>query len=124
MTAAAWAICAAFGLALTYIIHKGLVWVFYLAIMHLQEARDAGKLTERGALWGRRALAVGLVIDASFNLTWACAEFLDIPHELLVTDRLKRYKNDPNVKPWRLQKTNAYALDLLDPFDPSGKHIK
>lgn len=123
MTPAVWGIIAGVVLALTYITHKGLLLVFFLAIMHLRDMRDAGKLTERGTRWGKRILAVGYVLDGAFNLTWACVEFLDFPHELTVTYRLKRYKYGANVKPWRVAKANAYARDFLDPADSKGPHV-
>lgn len=123
MNHAAWTVCAVFGLALTYIIHKGLLLVFFLAIMHLRDMRDAGKLTERGTRWGKCILAVGYFLDGAFNLTWACVEFLDIPRELTVTYRLKRYKHGANVKAWRVAKAEAYARDFLDPADSKGPHV-
>jgi len=124
MIAALWWFAGAF---CAWETHRFLLWVFFDAAMRLEETRDAGHLTPRGERWGKTAVYIGLVLDLTYNWSWAIVEFLDIPREALVTYRLKRYKYGTTTQPpatgWRLAKTEAYAVDLLDPNDPSGKHV-
>jgi hypothetical protein len=122
-----------------------LLWVFYLAVMHLQEARDAGRIKPESLSLAKVVLYIGLFIDCAYNMTWATLIYLDPPREFLVTQRLKRYKYGYNtyrlmrdeegrirlfrvfvmstVTGWRLQLTEWFALVLLDWADPSGKHV-
>ncbi len=99
-----------------------LLWLFYIAVMNLQRARDAGTLTRPAYYLGLPILYAGLVIDFLVNvfvLTWL---FLDLPKEFLVTSRLQRYVNGSNG--WRKSLAIWFAVNLLDVFDPSGRHIK
>lgn len=103
------------------------LWVRYLAVMHLQEVRDAGLIHQDAVILAKTVLYTGLLADVLYNLTWAMVLFLDPPRELLVTTRLKRYKYGANGSPpetgWRLRRTDWFAEILLDDYDPSGKHV-
>lgn len=97
------------------------LWVFYLAVMNLKRAKDAGTLS-RPALWlGTPILFIGWVLDFVSNVLPFSLLFLDIPRETLVTARLKRYAYGPNG--WRKRFALWFADHILDDFDPSGKHI-
>lgn len=97
-----------------------LLWLFYLAVMNLKAAREAGKLHRVARLMGVPILAVGYALDVFVNVVVATVAFMDLPRELLLTGRLKRYKGQDN---WR-GKVSAFMADvLLDDFDPSGKHV-
>ena len=98
------------------------LWIFYLAVMNLKRARDAGSMT-RTALWfGYPVLFAGLLCDLFVNVVIATLIFADLPRELTVTRRLKRYVTTrPGT--WRANAAAWFALNLLDSFDPSGKHV-
>lgn len=100
-------------------------WFFYLAIMNLKRARDAGTLSKTALRLAYPGFVVGLLLDVLSNLV-LCFLMLDIPRELLVTSRLKRYVN--TRRSGRIHRYRRFlavwAADmLLDDFDPSGKHI-
>jgi hypothetical protein len=96
------------------------LWVFFLAVMSLQTARDLHKLTPWNTRIGYSVLAIGYVLDALTNLVIATVLFAEIPQELTVSSRIKRHCNGPDS--WR--KTNACWIrdHLLAPFDPTGRH--
>lgn len=98
------------------------LWVFYLAVMNLKRAKDAGTIP-RTALWfGYPVLLAGLLIDLFVNVFVATVIFLDLPRELTMTARLKRYvREQPGT--WRASVAVWFAANLLDAFDPSGKHV-
>lgn len=97
------------------------LWVFYLAVMNLARAKRAGTLS-KPALWlGTPVLLAGYVLDFLTNVLVCTVVFLDLPRETTVTARLKRYAAGPDG--WRLSVTLWLADDLLDDFDPSGKHV-
>jgi hypothetical protein len=97
------------------------LWILYLAVMNLQRARDSGKLTKSAYYLGLPILYTGLLIDFLVNIFILSFIFIDLPKEFLVTSRLKRYVN--NKSGWRKKLAIWFALNLLDSFDPSGKHI-
>jgi len=98
------------------------LWLFYLAVMNLKRAKDAGTIS-KVALWcGYPILFVGLALDLFVNVFVATVVFIDFPSELTVTARLKRYARDePGT--WRAVASQWFATYLLDVFDPSGKHV-
>lgn len=98
------------------------LWLFYLAVMNLKRAKDAGTLP-RAALWaGYPILFAGLLLDLLVNLIVATVVFFDWPKELTVTARLKRYvRTMPDS--WRAKAAQWFAVHFLDTFDPSGRHI-
>lgn len=127
-----------------YLLDTGLLWLAYLAVMRLQEVRDAGKLPPDIVPIATAALYFGLAVDLVYNWTWAIAVYCDVPRELLVTQRLERYKYGRayrlqrtgrcrwsfvrvDIAPatgWRLARTDWNATNMLDPFDPSGQHLR
>lgn len=96
------------------------LWVFYLAVMHLQEARDAGRIPKFAYPPAVATLTVGLVLDFVINVLPLSIAFLEFPKERTVTARLKRHKYDTD---WRGKVARWVAAQLLDPFDPSGRHV-
>lgn len=98
------------------------LWIFYLAIMNLKGARDRGKLTGVAYYMGLPMLAIGYFLDALSNFTVMWLLFWEVPHEWLVTDRLSRHIHDPDS--WRKKLAMWFGYNLLDPFDPSGQHLK
>ena len=104
------------GFALAYTL-----WIFYLAVMNLQRARDAGALTGWAYRLGLPVLYVGLVIDFLTNILVLTVIMLEFPREYLVTARLTRLARAGG---YRQVVAQWLAVNLLDAFDPSGKHIK
>ena len=114
---AAAAVFTAWALTVLYVL-----WLFYLAVMNLKRAKDAGTLTRTALFFGRPILFVGLLLDLVANLLVATVVFVDMPDELTVTARLKRYvREQPGT--WRGRLAAWFAAEMLDTFDPSGKHI-
>lgn len=105
---------AAFGLSYA-------LWIFYLAVMNLKRVKDAGKLGKVARILGTPVLLVGLVLDFVVNVVPFTLIFLELPRETTVTARLKRHKRESTG--WRLRRTDWFASELLDDFDPSGVHI-
>lgn len=102
------------------------LWLLYLAVMNLKRSKDAGTIP-RTALWlGYPILIVGLLVDWLVNVIVFTVLFMDLPGTAteLVTGRLKRYAYNINHMGSKRQKAaHWFAAHLLDPFDPSGKHI-
>lgn len=96
------------------------LWIFYLAVMGLKRARNAGLLNKTAVVLGYPVLIVGYVLDALANIFVMTFVFVEIPQELTVTARLKRHIK--TSQGWRLRAAHWF-VPLLDPFDPSGRHI-
>lgn len=102
------------GLGITYAL-----WIFYLAVMNLKRAKDAGLLTNTAKALGYPILIVGYILDCFVNFTVMTVLLLEIPQETTVTARLSRHNQGTG---WR-KSIAAWAEPLLDPYDPSGNHI-
>lgn len=99
------------------------LWVFYLAVMNLKRAKDAGQLSTTARIFGTPVLVIGYLLDAFVNTTLMTLVLLEMPRwprEVLVTDRLIRHYRESQG--WRL-KVVLWFKPLLDPYDPTGKHI-
>jgi hypothetical protein len=96
------------------------LWLLYLAVMSLKRAQDAGMLHKTARVLGTPILLIGYVLDALVNIFILTLILVEIPEELTVTSRLKRHIK--NSTDWRLG-VACWFIPLLDPFDPSGKHI-
>jgi len=104
------------GLSATYAL-----WIFFLAVMNLARAKDAGQLTATAKALGYPVLIVGYLLDCFVNVTVMTLLLLEIPQETTVTSRLSRHLEEGSG--WRYE-IAAWAAPLLDPYDPSGKHLK
>ena len=107
--------------ALFALLSMYVLWIFYLAVMNLKRARDNGSLTRVALFLGFPIAYLGLFIDFLVNVLILPVLFLDLPKEWLVTSRLIRYWDGEDG--WRKDLAHWYAVNLLDTFDPSGKHI-
>ncbi len=96
------------------------LWVFFLAVMRLQQVRDTVGLTFWCKVFGYPVLFVGLALDFLCNVFVLSLVLLEIPKEGTVTARLKRHNQGPDG--WR-KSVAKWAEQLLDRFDPSGDHI-
>ena len=97
-----------------------LLFVFFLAVMSLQSARDRGTLTLWGLRFGMTALVVGYLIDAAVQFTVASFLWMELPKELTVSKRVKRLINEGSG--WRKTLAEWFRDHLLKPFDVTGKH--
>lgn len=104
------------GLALYLIIF----WYAYILVMGLYRANLDNRLNKFTFILALPALAAGYVMDIITNIFIASFIFLEPPKELLVTARLQRYIKGPVT--WRRDRALWICTNLLDYFDPSGKH--
>lgn len=97
-------------------------WYLYLIVMGLYRAHLAKRLSKFALVLGAPAIAVGFAVDVLAQYTVASVFFKELPRkgEHLVTDRLQRYMKQG--KGWRYVKAKVLCEQLLDPFDPTGKH--
>ena len=96
------------------------LWVLFLAVMSLDRANRAGKLTWVCKPFAYALLAIGLLVDLLLQIALSIP-FLDMPREFTVSERLTRFKNMGSG--WRCTVAVWFAEHFLDPFDPRGKHI-
>jgi hypothetical protein len=96
------------------------LWIFYLAVMNLKRAKHALLLHKSAVVLGTPVLIVGYLLDAFANVFVFTVLLLEMPQELTVTARLKRHIKESTD--WR-SGVASWFIPLLDPFDPSGKHI-
>lgn len=97
------------------------VWAWYLSVMHLASARDAGRLTPAAKALGYPWLALGLAVDAVFNAVHGTVLFAELPREVLFTSRVTRLSARAD---WRGRLARWICTQLLDPFDPAGRHCR
>lgn len=105
--------------AIAFILLMPVMWVLYLAVMHLDTARRRKALTPAAKVVGYPILFVGLAFDVLFNLWWGSIMFVELPREWLFTDRVSRWNDDNG---WRGTIAKWICSELLDPFDPRGRH--
>lgn len=95
-----------------------LCWILYLAIMHLAEHFDGlhpfAKFNAYCII-----LPVGYFFDLILNVLM-CAVFLRLPRDWLFTGTLKRMINTETG--WRVGVSGWICTNLLNAFDPKGKH--
>lgn len=91
-----------------------------LASMALIRAKSEGALSTSAKVLGYPVVGVGLALDFALNMTVFAVLFVDPPREKLVTARLRRLSAN---KGWRGKMARWFAAELLDPFDPSGRHV-
>jgi hypothetical protein len=92
-------------------------WALYLAIMNLARVRD--QLHPVAKVHAYLLLFVGYPMDAILNLVF-CLVIWRRPRDLLFTGTLKRTLN--NEDGWRETVAAWVCRNLLDQFDPKGKH--
>lgn len=98
------------------------LWIFYLAVMNLMRARDAGTLTKTAKFLGMPIMYFGMLIDFIVNIFVMTVLFMELPREYMVTARLSRHLQDSSG--YRLIVAQWFCHNLLDAFDPSGCHCK
>lgn len=105
---------------ISLIVYLLLFWYAYILVMGLYRANLEGRLNKFTFVLALPALIVGLLMDFLANVFIATVVFMELPQELLVTARLQRYMKGPVN--WRRDRANWICTNLLDYFDPSGKH--
>lgn len=103
------------GVGSTYVL-----WIFYITVMGLKRAKEAGMLSPTAKALGYPVLIVGYILDCFVNVFVMTPLLIELPQETTVTARLKRHNRESIG--WR-KAVATWAEPLLDPFDPSGKHI-
>ena len=98
-----------------------LLWVHYVAVMHLKHLRGEHKLTGAVTVMGYLALGVGLLIDLVVHLVVGSVLFLELPAwgEWTLSGRLWRLSNGLHDT-WRRRLALAIRRGLLDQIDPEG----
>lgn len=97
-----------------------LCWVLYLAIMNLAEHRNRLHPVAKFHAYFV-ILPVGYVVDAMLNLL-VCAIFMRVPRDWLLTGTLKRMQNTEPSGSWREATAAWICENLLNQFDPKGRH--
>lgn len=96
------------------------LWVLFLAVMNLAEAKTAGTL-KGFALWaGYPVLAIGLAVDLLVQVGPASLLWMELPRELTVSGRVSRLVQSGSG--WRKSLAEWFRDTLLKPFDRSGGH--
>lgn len=95
------------------------LWIHFLAVMALLDARNRGVLTVAAKVPGYPVLGVGLVLDFLGNLL-ASFLFLEPPLELTVSSRIARHCTESTG--WRQSVALWIRANWLKPFDRSGGH--
>ena len=95
------------------------LWVFFLAVMNLARADQAGTLPRTSFILGVPLLTVAYVLDVAINQTLGTVLLLDMPREWTLSERLERLKSGAD---WRGIAANAVLRCILAPFDPTGGH--
>ena len=101
------------------------LWVFwyaYILVMGIYRAHLSKRLGRFATIMALPAVVVGYALDIAANLTIATVFFLELPCEFTVTHRLRRYMQYPMQRTWRGVAAVWVCHNLLDVFDPDGKH--
>jgi hypothetical protein len=96
------------------------LWILYVFVMALKRAKNAGLLSKTAKFFGTPVLITGYLLDAFVNVFVMTLVLLEPPRELTVTARLKRHIK--TSQGWRLR-VALWFVSLLDPYDPSGRHV-
>lgn len=95
----------------------GFTWFWYLAVMHLKHNKD--KINSSAKFFGYPWILFAYITDVLFNWIVGTILFIEIPKEFLFTARVSRHIKNSG---WRYRLAVFFCKNLLDPFDPSGKH--
>lgn len=103
------------------VLYLWVFWYAYILVMGLYRAQLQGRLKGAVFVLALPAVILGYLMDIVCNLTVAWILFLDPPRELMVTLRLRRYIAEQPTK-WRGKLATWVCHNLLDYFDPTGRH--
>ena len=97
------------------------LWAGYLAVMWIKKHRarlEQGNKLELALAWIVTIFFV--LLDFVYNTIVGTAMFRELPREGLFTARLKRHRKESSG--WRLNLANWICEELLNKYDPGGKH--
>ena len=99
------------------------LWPLYVFCMAMLKARTEGKTTVFAWTLAFPLVITAIALDISLNYTVFSVLTWDFPKkgEYTFSQRLERLVQDSG---WRGKLSRWLALSLLDPYDPSGRHIK
>jgi multisubunit Na+/H+ antiporter MnhB subunit len=98
-------------------------YLLYILVMGIYRAHLNKQLKWFHWVFGAwAAVLVGLVFDVVANVFVAPFFFRQRPYEWLVTTRLKRYLNNPETHIHNKILAQWVCSELLDLFDPNGRH--
>lgn len=95
-------------------------WALYIFTMGLYRAKLSHRLKGLSLVLAAPFVAVAFTLDFLAQMTVFTLVFRELPQELLVTGRLRRYMRGPDT--WRRRWADYLCHHLLDPFDPTGGH--
>jgi hypothetical protein len=98
-----------------------LYWCF-AAIANFERMDQNNKMTITAWILALPIIVFGIVLDWYLNLTFVSFLMLDPFHFGTVSQRMKKYNEDDKEYEWR-KKFAEWLKPLLDPLDPSGRHI-
>lgn len=110
---------------ITLLIILGLLyamWIFYVAVMHLDKIHSEQGLNLPSKILGYPLLVVAFTLDVLLNWIVFTVLFLELPKELTISHRLKRI-NRRDTKGYRKWLIVHIFEPLLDGFDKRGNHI-
>lgn len=107
-------------LVLAIPLYLWLFWGMFVLVMGLYRAYLNKRLTPFTKGLAAPFLVVATLMDIACNVTLASVIFLEAPHEMMVTQRLKRHIIFDSG--WRNKLARWVCSVLLDPFDPTGHH--
>ena len=98
------------------------MWVFYVFCMEILRAQSEGKMNFVLWLLAMPFVAAAIGLDVLLNYSLFALMTWDFPRkgEYTFSERLARLVKEQT---WRRHVAMAIA-SILDPFDPTGRHIK
>lgn len=106
-------------LAVGIVVALWLLWIAFVAIMHLRRVRQRWGLTGAQKVFGYPLLVIGYVLDVVMRLTVFAALFLRHPRLETVSEMLER---EVAGSGWRARQARWWREELLADFDLTGSH--
>ena len=98
------------------------LWILYVAMMNVQRAATNSSLPWQAKMLVIPTTVVFDIIEFVANVVVCTVLFWDLPREITVSDRLRRYAQDTESAGWRMRVVN-FIKPMIDPFDHKGPHI-
>ena len=86
-----------------FVVHAILLFIFFILV----EVKKVG---------GKPLMLVGALIDISFNITWACLLFMQLPHEVFFSQRVSK---NQLLDGWRGKLAQLICKQILNRFLPN-----
>lgn len=109
--------------AIVFLLCVYALWPMYVFTMAMLRAHEAGQVSLVAWILSAPIMVMALLWDCVLNYTIFAVLTWDFPKwkEFTFSQRLNRLVKCDN---WRRPVALWVAVQLLDPYDPSGKHIK